>query len=174
MRVSDLAQGIVAVDWRLFPPDKTLAEVGWTPESVVFAAPRISAAAFLSAPAPPAWQVRNAEQPLDVVPVSGPTVGRACKEIAQTRKDRKSRRVIVLRAAGQPPFTNPGQQLPPGGDLEFIDSVEVMALAGRDYLEIESGLHDLDPAQWLDELRAKEYDRRAFMEEMRRRYPGIP
>jgi hypothetical protein len=175
MRVSDLAQGIVAVDWRLFPPDKTLAEVGWTPESVVFAAPPIRAGEFLRAggPAPPVWKARNVEHPDEVVRVAGPTVRDACDQIAATRGAKKDGRIIVLRPAECPRFTDPAMGLPPGADLEFIDSVEAEDQAGRDYFATEPAFRGLALKDWLSELERQDYDRKAFMHEIRGRYPRI-
>jgi hypothetical protein len=170
------ATGTVTVDWGIFSPEKTLAEVGWKPSSIVFAAPPIDAAAFFATRASTSsqWIARNVERESDVVIVNGPTVAEAIDQITKTRK--RGKKTIVLRAGrGAPPFTDPAQMLVPETELEFIDSSEAQELSLQDYDRIDVSIQEhLSRQDWLNRLEANHYDRIALRNEIEKTYPAPP
>jgi hypothetical protein len=153
----------------------TLAEVGWTPQSVVCAAPPIDVQEYFDGfrPEPPKWEVRNVEKPMEVVSVAGPTVGEAIDEIQRTRKAHVE--TIVLRVVDGEPFRDLAALLKRGVRLEFIESSVAERRACRDYERFEKYIStNLGRLEWLAALKERDYDRKALLEDARRKYPGFP
>jgi hypothetical protein len=183
VHIGDLGRGSVAIDGRVFPPERTLAAVGWSPQSVIFAAPPLDVRALFDGAChpPPEWAVVNADRSGDSITVTGPTVGDALAQIEARAAERKSpagptKRKFGLRTTTGPIFTDGAQPLVPGDSLVLIDSADAEAWAVKSWWKegLSNSIPDMTFAEFMSRLQVLDFDTRAFRTELRARYPGVP
>jgi hypothetical protein len=171
LHVGELGDGLIAIDWRLFPPEKTLAEVGWSPRSVVCALPPVNG------PPPrealPKWTVRNVDIPDELVEVTGPTVRQAIEQILEKRT-RPGKGEILLRMVGGQRLQNLAADLPSGETLEFISVVDAKQRLCREAGRIVEEYPDLD--DWIALVESNGWDVQVSLDQVlsRRRMLGPP